>query len=83
MCIRDRCDINTINFNLANAIKNYGTLKLQGDVIQLLKSKKNKTEQKGMLNSHKRDGASLTKFIFWIKNQVQNKNITEMNEFKY
>ena len=64
------CDINTINFNLANAIKSYGTLKLQGDVIQLLKSKKNKTEQKGMINSHKRDGASLTKFMFWAKNQV-------------
>ena len=77
------CDINTINFNLANAIKSYGTLKLQGDVIQLLKSKKNKTEQKGMLNSHKRDGASLTKFIFWAKNQVQNKNITEMDAIKY
>lgn len=77
------CDINTINFNLANAIKSYGTLKLQGDVIQLLKSKKNKTEQKGMFNSHKRDGASLTKFIFWAKNQVQNKNITEMDAIKY
>ena len=47
------CDINTINFNLANEIKIYGTLKLQGDVIQLLKSKKNKTEQNGMLNSLK------------------------------
>ncbi len=77
------CDINTINFNLANTIKNHGKLNLQGDVVQLLKSKKNKTEQKGMINSHIRDGASLTKFIFWIKRQVQNEKITEIDAIKY
>ena len=77
------CDINTISHNLANTIKNKGKLILQGDVIQLLKSKKNKTEQRGMVNSHIRDGASLTKFIYWIKNQVQNKTITELDAIKY
>ena len=77
------CDINTINYNLAITIKSHGKLKLQSDIVQLLKSKKNKTEQRGMISSHIRDGASLTKFIFWLKNKVKIKKITEMDAIKY
>ena len=47
------------------------------DPIYLLKSIKNKTEIKNMINSHIYDGVALTKFLFWIK-KVNKKQITEV-----
>ena len=46
------------------------------DPIYILKSLKNKTEIKNMINAHIEDGVALTKFLFWIKNHKMN-NITE------
>ena len=43
------------------------------DPIYLLKSIKNKTEIKNMINSHIYDGVVLTKFLFWIKKINKNK----------
>ena len=39
------------------------------DPIYFLKSLKNKTEIKNMINAHIEDGVALTKFLYWIKNQ--------------
>jgi Xaa-Pro aminopeptidase len=47
------------------------------DPIYFLKSIKNKTEIKNMINAHIEDGAALTKFIYWIKN-VNKKPINEV-----
>ena len=38
------------------------------DPIYILKSLKNKTEIKNMINAHIIDGVALTKFIYWLKN---------------
>jgi len=46
------------------------------DPIYNLKSLKNKTEIKNMVNAHIEDGVALTKFLFWIKNNKL-KNLTE------
>jgi len=43
-----------------------------------LKSIKNSTEIKHMINTHIEDGVALTKFIFWIKN-INKKKITEID----
>ena len=77
------CDANTVSFSLANQIKNKAKLKIEGDLIQLLKSKKNRLEKNGMIECHKRDGIALTKFIYWIKNNVKNKKISELDAIKY
>ena len=77
------CDTNTVSFSLANQIKNKAKLKIEGDLIQLLKSKKNRLEKNGMIECHKRDGIALTKFIYWIKNNVKNKKISELDAIKY
>ena len=37
------------------------------DPIYNLKSLKNKTEIKNMINAHIEDGVALTKFLYWIK----------------
>ena len=41
-----------------------------------MKSLKNKTEIKNMINAHIEDGVALTKFLYWIKNLKKN-NLTE------
>ena len=46
------------------------------DPIYNLKSLKNKTEIKNMVNAHIEDGVALTKFLYWIKNHKIN-NLTE------
>ena len=48
------------------------------DPIYILKSIKNKTEIKNMINAHIIDGVALTKFIYWIKNKKK-LDITEFD----
>tara|TARA_B100000795_G_scaffold200035_1_gene153846 strand:+ start:107 stop:1804 length:1698 start_codon:yes stop_codon:yes gene_type:complete len=50
----------------------------QRDPIYKLKSIKNYSEIKHMIEAHKKDGLALTKFIYWIKN-INKKNITEVD----
>jgi len=49
------------------------------DPIYYLKSLKNKTEIANSIKSHIYDGAALTKFIFWLKNNFRTKKITEIS----
>ncbi len=58
--------------------KNNQILEIQ-DPIYLWKSIKNKTEIKNTIKSHIFDGAALTKFIFWIKDNFNKKKITEIS----
>ena len=45
------------------------------DPIYLLKSVKNPTEIKNMRKSHIFDGVALTKFLFWLKQNINKKKI--------
>ena len=47
------------------------------DPVYELKSVKNSSEIKHMIEAHKKDGLALTRFIYWIKN-VNKKKITEV-----
>ena len=49
------------------------------DPIHYLKSLKNKIEIKNSIKSHIYDGAALTKFIFWLKNNFKEKKISEIS----
>ena len=48
------------------------------DPIFFLKSKKNKVEINNSIKSHIFDGVALTKFIFWLKNNINKTKITEI-----
>ena len=48
------------------------------DPVYELKSIKNSSEIKHMIEAHKKDGLALTKFIYWIKN-INKKKITEVD----
>jgi len=57
-------------------------IRLINDPIEVLKSQKNNYEIKGMRAAHLRDGVALTKAIFWIKEKVLKKNLTELQAVK-
>ena len=48
------------------------------DPIYALKSQKNNIEINNTKKIHEYDGAALTKFLFWIKNNFKRKKITEI-----
>jgi Xaa-Pro aminopeptidase len=58
--------------------KNNQVIELE-DPIYLLKAIKNKVEIKNTIKSHIIDGAALTKFLFWVKENYKNINISEMS----
>ena len=76
-CIdKETCSI----FN-ENIIRSYFKIKLKIDPIYKMKSIKNDTEIKNMINAHIKDGVALTKFIYWIK-KTNKKTITEIDAQK-
>ena len=65
-----------------NIIKKNNKIIKKDDPIYLLKSIKNKIEIKNIIKTHEYDGASLTKFLFWIKSNFKNKKISELSAQK-
>ena len=61
-----------------NIIKSKFKIIIKDDPCYKLKSIKNSSEIKHMVNAHIEDGLALTKFIFWIKN-INKKKITEID----
>ena len=57
-------------------IKSNFIIKEKNDFIYYLKSVKNKTEIKNMIQAHIEDGVALTRFLYWIKN-IKKLNLTE------
>ena len=61
-----------------NMIKSKFKIIIKDDPCYKLKSIKNSSEIKHMINAHIEDGVALTKFIYWIKN-INKKKITEID----
>jgi len=72
-------DALTCSIFYKSIIKKNNLILEKQDPIYYLKSLKNKTEIKNSINSHIYDGAALTKFIFWLKNNFRTKKITEIS----
>lgn len=49
----------------------------------LLKARKNPVEQKNIVEAHKKDGAAVAKFIYWLKKNIGKTPITEMSAAAY
>ena len=60
-------------------IQKNNIIKKINDPIYFYKSIKNKTEIINTKKIHEIDGAALTKFIFWLKNNYRRKKITEID----
>ena len=61
-----------------NLIKKNNKILEKYDPIYHFKSIKNKVEIQNIIKTHRYDGAALTKFLFWVKNNFKNKKITEV-----
>jgi Xaa-Pro aminopeptidase len=72
-------DILTCSIFFKTIISKNNLIKEMQDPIYFLKSLKNKTEIKNSIQSHLYDGAALTKFILWLKNNFKTKKITEIS----
>ena len=71
-------DANTCSIFDEKIIKSKFKILDKDDPIYRLKSIKNPSEIKHMIEAHKKDGLALTRFIYWIKN-VNKKTITEVD----
>lgn len=72
----------TCSIFLKSIIERNNIVSIKLDPIYYLKSLKNKTEIKNIIKCHLYDGAALTKFIFWLKNNYLKKKITEIDAQK-
>ena len=66
-------DDKTCSVFFENIIRSKFTISSKYDPTYLLKSIKNPTEIKNMIDAHILDGVALTKFIYWIKKINKNK----------
>jgi Xaa-Pro aminopeptidase len=72
-------DASTCSIFYKSIIKKNNLIIEKQDPIYYLKSLKNKVEIKNSIRSHIYDGAALTKFIFWLKNNFKKKKISEIS----
>ncbi len=64
---------------LHNLIKKNNLINETIDPIYKLKSIKNKTELQNMKKIHELDGAAITKFLYWVKNNYKKRKINEIS----
>ena len=77
-------DFSTTTYFFFNILKKNGIkYKNLKNPIVLSKAIKNKTEQMGALNANIRDGVSITRFIYWLKNEMDVESTSEMSASNY
>jgi Xaa-Pro aminopeptidase len=70
-------DPSSSNFAVWEALHSDNLLKEETSVISMLKAQKNETELAGFREAMKKDGAALMEVLFWLKNNIGKKEITE------
>ena len=75
-------DRNTCSIHYENIILKNNKILNQQDPIYKLKAIKTKREIENIKKAHIYDGAALTKYLFWLKNNFIKKKITEMSAEK-
>lgn len=74
-------DSATANYCVLKSINSNEIIDTQSP-IELMKAIKNETEIANIKNAHIKDGVAITKFIYWLKNNVNNGDITELDAVK-
>lgn len=75
-------DENTANYTLINSIPSHAKIKCGYSIVGKMKCVKNKIQIENEINAHIKDGVAVTKFIYWLKKNVENQVITEMSAAK-
>ncbi len=76
-------DIQNTNYMVYKTLCQKHTIVNEVNPTNFWKSIKNDTEQKNMREAYLRDSAAVTKFIYWIKNTVKERKITEAEAAAY
>jgi len=76
---RFQLDSGSCSIFFKNIINKNNIIVEKQDPIYFFKSIKNKTEIQNTIKAHLYDGAALTKFLFWLKNNFKNKKISEIS----
>ncbi len=72
-------DSSRVNYSIYMGIPS-GVKKIENtNPTTLMKSIKNETEIKNMINSHIKDGVAVTKFMYWLKQNIGKTEITEIS----
>jgi len=58
------------------------TLVFMPGPVQLFKAVKNRTEIAGSKEAHRRDGAAMVKFLFWLEKEAPKSTVTELSAAK-
>ena len=75
-------DTQSINYMAVKCIKQDTCIVDMRSPIQLMKAVKTKEEYENIRLAHLKDGIALTKFMYWLKNNVGKENITEISAAK-
>ena len=70
------------NFRLAGSVKNCGTISEPSPAV-LLKAAKNPVEIENIRYAHLLDGIAVTKFMYWLKTNIEKTRITESDAANY
>jgi len=71
-------DPDKTNITLFNALHKNCKIVKGLSIPCLLKSVKNPFQVKGMQNAHRRDGAAMIKFLYWLEKNIGKERITEL-----
>lgn len=72
-------DYSRINSSVYDSISKEITKINKINPTQFFKAVKNKTEIKNTVEAHIKDGTAVTKFMYWLKNNVNKEKITEID----
>lgn len=70
-------DKEKVNYLIYNSIK--GTILDRKNPTTLMKACKNSIELENLRNSHLKDGVAVTKFMYWLKNNIGKIDMTEIS----
>lgn len=72
-------DPSRLNYALYNNIPKGAKVIEQDNPTIVMKAMKNDTELKNIVNAHVKDGVAVTKFMYWLKQNVGKTEITELS----
>lgn len=75
-------DIRKINYKMAQSLTKCELIDGRNPA-ELKKAVKNETEVKNLIRAHVMDGVAVTKFMYWLKNNIGKETITEMSAAAY
>lgn len=72
-------DKSRVNYAIINSIDKEKNIIDRQDITTELKAVKTKTEMENIAKAHIKDGVAVTKFMYWLKENVGTENITELS----